>query len=378
VKKIIVLGSTGSIGESTLAVVRASPDEFRVRGISCAVNTQLLAAQAREFSPVSLGISAETAAVSFSTPPGARLYAGEAGITQLIEETEADIVLNGISGAAGLLPSFAAIRSGKTLALANKESLVMAGPLLLAEAARRGVPIIPVDSEHAALFSILHDVRADEIDELIITASGGAFRDLPASRLREVTLQDALKHPTWKMGPKITVDSSSMANKGLEIIEAHRLFGVSLDRIRVLIHLQSHVHSMVRTLDGTLHAEISTADMRIPIQNALTYPAVRRNGVERLDLAGRSLSFEPVDLEKYRMLALAYRAAESSPAHTIVYNAANEVAVSAFMRGALSFTGIPDAVERALSSGCGPSPNTVSDVLDIDRAARAKTREFIQ
>jgi 1-deoxy-D-xylulose-5-phosphate reductoisomerase len=303
---------------------------------------------------------------------------GEAGIARMVEETEAEIVVNGIAGAAGLLPSFAAIRSGKTLALANKESLVMAGPLLLDEAARRGVRIIPVDSEHAALFSILHDVRADEVDELIITASGGAFRDLPLEKLREVTLEDALRHPTWKMGPKITVDSASMANKGLEVIEAHRLFGVSLDRIRVLIHPQSWVHAMVRTIDGTLHAEVSTPDMRIPIQNALTYPAVRTNAVERLELAGKSLSFERADPDRYRMLSLAYLAASMTAAHPIVYNAANEVAVSAFMKGSLHFTGIPEAVERVLSHSWGPSPSAVSDVLAIDEAARARTREYIQ
>ena len=377
-KKLVVLGSTGSIGESTLAVVRAASGAFSITAISCSRNTQSLGNQAREFSPAAVSISDESAAAAFCAQAGTRVYSGAAGIARMVEETEADIVVNGIAGAAGLLPSFAAIRSGRTLALANKESLVMAGPLLLDEAARRGVRLIPVDSEHAALFSILHDVRADEVDELIITASGGAFRDLPLEKLPEVTLEDALRHPTWKMGPKITVDSASMANKGLEVIEAHRLFGVSLERIRVLIHPQSWVHAMVRTLDGTLHAEVSTPDMRIPIQNALTYPAVRTNAVERLELAGKSLSFERADPDRYRMLALAYHAASMTAAQPIVYNAANEVAVSAFMKGSLRFTGIPEAVERVLSHSWGPSPSTVSEVLAVDEAARAMTREYIQ
>ncbi len=374
-KKLIVLGSTGSIGTSTLDVVRWSPGSYRIQALSCARNTAALALQAAEFAPASVCVG--DAAASFAAAAGIRTYSGPQGLVKMIEETEADILINGISGAAGLLPSFAAIRTGKALALANKESLVMAGPLLLAEAAGRGVPIIPVDSEHAALFSILHDVRADEIEELVITASGGAFRDLNVRRLGTVTLADALRHPTWRMGPKITVDSASMANKGLEVIEAHRLFGVALERIRVLIHPQSWVHAMVRTRDGTLHAEASTPDMRIPIQNALTYPAVRPNRVPRLDLEGRSMGFERVDPEKYRMLGLAYRAAEASAAHPIVYNAANEIAVSAFMKGALSFTGIPDAVERALSLDWGMEPAAVQDVLDIDGKARIKTQELI-
>jgi 1-deoxy-D-xylulose-5-phosphate reductoisomerase len=377
VKNLVVLGSTGSIGESTLAVVRAMQGSFRVMGLSCSAGTKSLAAQIKEFDPEAVAVREAAAAGSLPAGDRPRLYTGEAGAARMVEELNADIVVNGISGAAGLLPSFAALGSGKNLALANKESLVMAGPLLLVEAARRGVRIIPVDSEHAAIFSLLHDLRADEIQELIITASGGAFRDMPADKLRYVTVEDALKHPTWTMGPKITVDSASMANKGLEVIEAHRLFGIGLDKIRVLIHPQSWVHSMVRTLDGTLHAEISTPDMRIPIQNALTYPAVRPNRVQALDLAGKSLSFEQVDTDKYRMLALAYRAAESSAAHTIVYNAANEVAVSAFMAGALSFTGIPDSVERALALAWGPAPSSIPEVLDIDGKARIRTREFI-
>jgi 1-deoxy-D-xylulose-5-phosphate reductoisomerase len=377
VTRLLVLGSTGSIGESTLAVVRAMPETLRVTALCCARNVERLALQAREFAPEAVGIAEESAAAGGLAKRGVKIYRGTEGIVRMIEETGADIAVNGISGAPGLLPSFAAVRSGKDLALANKESLVMAGPLLLAEAKRGGRSILPVDSEHAALFSILRSLDPGHVAELVITASGGAFRDLPAESLSRVTFQDALRHPTWKMGPKITVDSATMANKGLEVIEAHRLFAVPLERIRVLIHPQSLVHSLVRTIDGTLHAQASTADMRIPIQNALTFPAVSANRVEWLDLGGKSLSFFAVDRERYRMLGLAYRAAELSLAHPIAYNAANEVAVAAFMAGAIPFMGIPDLVERTLSMEWGPGPSTVEEVLEVDAAARAKTREFM-
>ena len=278
--------------------------------------------------------------------------------------------MNGIAGASGLLPSLAALRSGKDLALANKESLVMAGNIVQREAAAQGRKVLPVDSEHAALFSMLQCQAADEVSELILTASGGAFRDLPHAELSKVRFADALRHPTWKMGAKITVDSATMANKGLEVIEAHRLFGIALSRIRVLIHPQSLVHSLVRTVDGTLHAECSTPDMRIPIQNALTFPATRANEVDALDLIGRSLTFLPVDPVKYRMLDLAYQAAGLSAAHPIVYNAANEVAVAAFMEDAIPFTAIAAVVEDVLEASPGGEPATVQDVLAIDADAR--------
>jgi 1-deoxy-D-xylulose-5-phosphate reductoisomerase len=377
VKRLIILGSTGSIGRSTLAVVRAMQGAFRVCALSCSRNLEVFNAQLREFKPSAQCVADESAASAFPSVEGPTQYRGPLGIVRMIEETEADVVVNGISGAAGLLPSLSALRSGKDLALANKESLVMAGQLLLAEADLRGRTILPVDSEHAALWGILRGLKSSEVMELILTASGGAFRDVPDDMLAKVTFADALNHPTWNMGPKITVDSSSMANKGLEVIEAHRLFKVGVDRIRVLMHPQSYIHSMVRTADGTLHAEVSTPDMRIPIQNALTYPDVRPNGVEWLEMAGKSLTFRAVDLGRYPMLALAYRCLDLSPAHPIVYNAANEIAVSAFMCGALGFSGIGELVEKALSLDWGSSPETVEEVLAVDAAARAKTRELI-
>jgi 1-deoxy-D-xylulose-5-phosphate reductoisomerase len=374
-KKIIVLGSTGSIGENTLKVAVSMPEELSIVAISCARNLKRLRSQLKETGAGAACVGEE--APDIDAPANVRIYKGASGLLRLIEETDADIVVNGIAGAAGLLPSMAALGSGKDLALANKESLVMAGSFLLSEASRRGRAVLPVDSEHAALFSLLRRRSPEEVAELILTASGGAFRDLPLEALDRVTVADALAHPTWKMGRKITVDSASMANKGLEIIEACRFFGVSTDRIRVLMHPQSLVHSIIRTIDGTLHFEASTTDMRIPIQNALTFPRVRESAVEWLELAGKNLDFSGLDSGRYPMVDLAYKAATLSPLHPIVYNAVNEVAVAAFMRGEIPFTGIPRAVERALDLPWGSPPTSVEGVLEIDTAARAKARELM-
>jgi 1-deoxy-D-xylulose-5-phosphate reductoisomerase len=376
----MVLGSTGSIGESTLAVVRAMPGEFRIVAMCCARRWERLAAQAAEFGPEAVAIFQESAAARFEGECAAecRLYRGAGGILSMIEEVDAEIVVNGVSGAPGLLPSLAALRSGKDLALANKESMVMAGRIVLAEASAQGRNVIPVDSEHAALFSLLGSQDYTEVAELILTASGGAFRDLSVADLARVRFADALRHPTWKMGAKITVDSASMANKGLEVIEAHRLFGIDTKRIQVLVHPESLVHSLVRTIDGTLHAQISTPDMRIPIQNALTYPAVRPGAVDWLDLASRRLTFLPVDMCKFRMLSLAYGAAVRSAAHPIVFNAANEVAVASFMEDAVPFSAIAAVVEEALASGWTSSCDSIDEVLAVDAEARRRASDAMK
>jgi 1-deoxy-D-xylulose-5-phosphate reductoisomerase len=376
-RSVVVLGCTGSIGTAALDVVRSLPDRLSVAGLACAREAVQLAEQAAEFRPRAVALVAQ---VPGDTPRfgGARVYRGDAGLLELVRETGADMVLNGISGAAGLLPSLAALEAGRDLALANKESIVMAGPLVLAEAARRGRRVLPVDSEHAALFSILAAVRLEEVAELILTASGGAFRDLPLERLASVRFADALAHPTWQMGPKITVDSATLANKGLEVIEAHRLFGVPVERVKVLVHRASRVHAAVRTVDGTLHLEASTPDMRIPIQNALTYPEVLPSRVPWLDLAGGKLEFEPVDSRRYPMLPLAYGAAEGPAALPIVYNAANEAAVEAFRRDAIPFVRIPALVEELLSLAWPQRVETVGDVLAVDREARERAGELLR
>ena len=375
-RRVIVLGSTGSIGTAALEVARALPDRLKVVGLSCRHDVERLAAQAAEFRPDAVAI-AVPGAIDDSRFGGARVHLGDTGLLEMIRGTAADIVLNGISGAAGLLPSLAALESGKDLALANKESIVMAGPLVLAEAAHRGRLVLPVDSEHAALFSILGSLAPEEVAELVITASGGAFRDLPAGRLATVRFADALAHPTWRMGPRITVDSATLANKGLEVIEAHRLFGVPLERVKVLLHRESRVHAMVRTVDGTLHLEASTPDMRIPIQNALTHPEVLPSAVPWLDLSVGKLEFSGVDRTRYPMLDLAFEAAAAGPAHTVVYNAADEAAVEAFSRNDIPFTRIATLVAELLSLEWPGRADTVEEVLAVDRAARARAMEML-
>ena len=373
-RRIVVLGCTGSIGTAALEVIRALPQRLRVVALACRDDADAMAAQAAEFRPEAVALGG-TAPVDEARFAGARVHRGPAGVLEMIRSTGADVVLNGIAGAAGLAPSLAALEAERDLALANKESMVLAGRLVLGEAARRGRRVLPVDSEHAALFSILAGLRPAEVAELLITASGGAFRDLPRERLAGVRFADALAHPTWRMGPKITVDSATLANKGLEVIEAHRLFGVPLDRIRVLVHRQSRIHAGVRTVDGTWHLEASTPDMRIPIQNALTHPDVLPTRVPWLDLAAGKLEFEPVDHERFPLLGLAYRAAAGTAALPVVYNAADEVAVEAFSRDAIPFLRIRAIVEEALSLSWPSRVDTLEEVLAVDREARARTSE---
>jgi 1-deoxy-D-xylulose-5-phosphate reductoisomerase len=373
-KRLIVLGSTGSIGRSALEVVRELPGRLKVVGLACRHEVELLAEQAAEFGPEAVAVAGPSG-VDEGRFRGIRVHRGETGVLDLVRDTAADTVLNGISGAAGLVPSLAALEAGRDLALANKESIVMAGPLVLAAAAQRGRRVLPVDSEHAALFSLLGPLEPGSVVELVLTASGGALRDLPRGELASVRFADALAHPTWRMGPRITVDSATLANKGLEVIEAHRLFGVPLDRVKVLVHRQSRVHAMVRTVDGTLHLEASTPDMRIPIQNALTHPEVLPTRVPWLDLAGGKLDFEPVDHDRYPMLDLAYQAAAAGPAHTIVYNAGDEAAVEAFRGGAIPFTRIAALVAELLALAWPGRVATVDEVLAVDREARARAAE---
>jgi len=373
-KRLLVLGSTGSIGESTLAVARALPDELRVVGLGCARNGGLLAAQAREFGVEAAAVT-DDAGTRASFPATTRLYTGVQALRDMIQETRADIVVNGIGGAAGLMPSFQALQAGADLALANKESLVMAGTLLLAEASARARRVLPVDSEHAALWGLLAHRPIEEVADLIITASGGAFRDIPDAQLPHMRAADALRHPTWRMGRKITIDSASLANKGLEVIEVHRLFDIPLEHIKVVMHPESQVHAMIRTVDGTLHAQMSTPDMRIPIQNALTFPALRKSEVDWLDLAGRNLSFRPVSDARHPLLSLAYAAARQSSAHCIVYNAANEIAVELFMNDAIPFTAIAGIVEKTMSLEWDGSCDSLAEVLVVDADARRRARD---
>jgi 1-deoxy-D-xylulose-5-phosphate reductoisomerase len=365
-KKLLILGSTGSIGINALEVVSEKRDLFEIVGLAAHRNESSLLEQAARFGVSKLALSGEP-------PKDTRIgYHGLEGLLHLIEDTDADIVLNGIAGAAGFLPSLTSIQTGKHLALANKETLVMAGELVLAEAKKRGVAILPVDSEHSAVFQMISRFDKNSIQSIVLTASGGAFRDLPKERLSSVTPALALNHPTWNMGKKITIDSASLANKGLEVIEAHHLFEMPPERIQVVIHPQSYVHSLIETKDGNFYAQIGKPDMRIPILNALTYPEILSHSMGKLSLTNVNLSFFEPDREKYPMLPLAYYALRKGGAYPLVYNAANEVAVEAFIQGQIPFTGIPRLVQETLEWCDWPlGIEGVEMVLETDARVRA-------
>lgn len=374
-KKIIVLGSTGSIGVNTLEIIRERRDSFQVVGLSAHTDEKGIRQQVEEFSVNRWCLSGIAGDINPSP------YPGREGLLRLIEETEADLVVNGIAGAQGLGPSVTALTAGKDLALANKETMVMAGPLVTALAAKTGNTILPVDSEHSAVFHLLKR-RSDkgtggepsEVTEIILTASGGALRDLPLNELYKVTPEEALRHPNWNMGKKITIDSATMANKGLEVIEAKELFHVPLSTISVLLHPQSMVHSMIRTRDGSLYAQISKPDMRLPIQNALTFPELWTADFASLDLSGVSLEFHTPLKERYPLLQIALEAAQQGGEYQIAFNAANEVAVEAFLNGNLSFIDITSVVDRTLDRDWKNLLASFEQVYETDK----KVREIVK
>ncbi|MBN1696271.1 MAG: 1-deoxy-D-xylulose-5-phosphate reductoisomerase [Spirochaetales bacterium] len=376
-KKVVILGSTGSIGENTLDVIRCDRHSFHVAGLSCHTNISRIFGQAKEFGAAAVAVTGQSGPDASGDGRPWTIYRGEDGLREMLVRLEPDIVVNGIAGANGLIPSIHAISCGADLALANKETIVMGGPLVFNLARGKGSRIIPVDSEHSALFQLLAGIPENRVSEIVITASGGAFRDLPVSRLSDVTVRDALKHPTWNMGKKITIDSATMGNKGLEIIEAHYLFGMPVEKIKVVIHPQSLVHSLVRTVDGCLFAQISKPDMRMPIHYALHYPDVAASGFGTLDLAGSEFTFLPVDENKYPMLFLAYRAVKAGMPYPVVYNAANEEAVEAFFGGAIRFTAISVIVEKTLDLVWENIVGSIEGIMETDKRARTCAREII-
>jgi 1-deoxy-D-xylulose-5-phosphate reductoisomerase len=380
-KRIAILGSTGSIGQSALSVVEAHPGRLRVVALAAGENVARFAEQIERFRPDTIAMATSTALDDVSgelrrravVPPHAA-GCGSEGLVAVATHPDADVVLFASSGIAGLDAVLAAIEAGKTIALANKEVLVMAGAVVMAAARRRGVAVLPVDSEHNAIHQCLHGRSPGEVKRLILTASGGPFRSLPQSRLETVTPDDALQHPTWRMGPKITVDSATLMNKGLEVIEARWLFDVGPDRIDVLVHPQSIVHSLVELVDGSLIAQLGVTDMRLPIQYAFSYPERWAAPLPPLDLTqSPRLEFEPPDTARFPCLALAFRALAGDAALPIVLNAANEVAVAAFLEGRLAFTAIADVICRAMDAceAAGPRPITnLDDVRAVDGWAR--------
>ncbi len=361
-KRVLLLGATGSIGRQALDIVARHRDRFSIAGLHSHTDASGLALAATTH-PGAVACLGGRVDATFA-------YSGPGSLRRLIEETEADMVVNAVAGSAGLMPSLWALRSGKDLALANKETVVMAGRLVLEEAARLGRAVLPVDSEHSAIFNLVERIGRDRVREIVITASGGAFRDEPLESLERKTPADALAHPTWSMGAKITIDSATMANKGLEVIEAARLFRARPEDIKVVIHPESRVHSLVRTLEGSLYAQLSRPDMRLPILNALSWPELVPEDVADLDLCGSSLRFYAPDPARYPLLGLAYEALKAGEGATCAYNAANEVAVEAFSGGRLGFTRIAEVTRRALSDDYPAAVSSVEAALDVDASAR--------
>ena len=372
-KRVILLGSSGSIGESTCKVARALPDKLKLVGLGVAKSTPRLLEQAREFGVNSLAVSNSKAAekARLHLPQGARLFEGPEGLTRMVEETEADMVLVAIVGTAGLAPALAALRTGKDLAVASKEILVLAGSAVMGEAKKRKRQVLPVDSEHNAIFQCLQGANGKEVRKIILTASGGPFRQMPAKEMAKVTVAQALKHPTWSMGKKITIDSATMFNKGLELIEAHYLFDMPADRLDVIFHPQSVIHSMVEYVDGSVLAQMGAPDMRIPIAHCLAWPDRIDTPVARLNLADiAQLDFEAPDEARFPALRLARAAMVAGGAKPAILNASNEVAVAGFLQRRIAFTDIAEIVESVLHAYDPAAPSAISDVLEIDGEAR--------
>lgn len=372
-KQVVILGSTGSIGRSALEVVERLPDRFRVLGLSAGRNTGLLQEQIARYRPLAVAVQREEDAEALRrfTNGQTIVFSGEDGLVELATHPEVDVVLSALVGFAGLVPTYRAILAGKDIALANKETLVIGGELIMGAVRERGVRLLPVDSEHSAILQCLQGEDPASVERLVLTASGGPFRTATADELAAATCDQALKHPTWSMGSKITIDSATLMNKGLEVIEAHWLFGLPAERISVVIHPQSIIHSMVEFADGSVKAQLGIPDMKLPIQYALCFPDRPRTPYRRLDLAALSqMTFHEPDGERFRCLPLAYLALRLGGTAPAVLNAANEVAVRLFLDLRISFPSIADIIERELNAHTPmPSPS-IEDLIRIDRATR--------
>lgn len=372
---LVVLGSTGSIGTQTLEVAARFPDRLAVQALTAGRNWELLAEQARQFRPARVAIADEAAYAPLAQALAGlnvEVVAGSEAVAATASGMGADVVVAAIVGAAGLRPTLAAVEAGRTVALANKEALVVAGALVAEAAQRSGATVVPVDSEHSALFQCLVGEPVGSVERLILTASGGPFRDRPADTFDAITPAEALDHPNWSMGAKITVDSATMMNKGLEVIEAHWLFGVPGERIDVLVHPQSVVHSVVEFVDGSSKAQLGVPDMKVPIQVALSFPERWPADHERLDWAAAAdLAFADVDAGRFPCLGLAYDALAAGGGVAAALNAANEVAVARFLKGDVRFTDIPRLVEAGMTAADAPA-GTLDALLAVDRQARAR------
>ncbi|HTN44453.1 MAG TPA: 1-deoxy-D-xylulose-5-phosphate reductoisomerase [Nitrospiria bacterium] len=386
-KNLVLLGSTGSVGTNALRLAADFPDRFRVVGLTAGSNNDKLLAQIRRFRPRCVALADPAAAdrlrrrcerLPDRLDRDIEILSGTEGLARVATMEEADLVVSAIVGSAGLVPTFAAIRAKKTIALANKEPLVMAGPILQQEAQRQGIALLPVDSEHSAIFQSMSGQRRRDVRRLILTASGGPLLDLPIAKRRTIKPAQALKHPTWRMGSKISIDSATLMNKGLEVIEARWLFDMPPDRIDVVIHRQSIVHSMVEYLDGSVIAQMGVPDMRGPLAYALNYPERLPLGLPSLELTKvRSLTFEPPDLKKFPCLGYAYEAIKAGGSLPAVLNAANEVAVRAYLDGRIGFLGIARLIRKTMDAHVPQAVKSLEDVLEADRWGREKALKAV-
>jgi 1-deoxy-D-xylulose-5-phosphate reductoisomerase len=383
-KHIAILGSTGSIGRSTLSIVDSYPERFAVATLAAGTNVDAAFDQARRYRPHVVSMAADRAADELRERLDAdgihdvQVASGPAGAIQVATHPDVDFVVSAIVGVAGLEATYEAVRAGKIVGLANKECLVAAGELLTAEARRQGKPLLPIDSEHNAVHQCMRGGRINEVEQIWLTASGGPFRNLSRDQFANITVEQALNHPTWKMGRRITIDSATLMNKGFEVIEACRLFSLPPSRVKVIVHPQSTIHSMVEFVDGSILAQLSVTDMRLPILYALTYPERIASDLRFPVKELRRLDFNPPDFERFPCLALAYEAAEQGGAKTVALNAADEVAVAAFLDREIGFNGIPTIISAVLNETQARSPESIKEVLAIDAEARRTAREHVR
>jgi len=381
-KNVSILGSTGSIGRNTLQVIEHLSDKFNVVGLAAGKNAKLLKKQVEKFRPkvVSLERAEDAQEIMQAySHLGVRVVSGKEGAEEIAQIEENDIVVCAITGINGLLPTLAAVKTGKRVALANKESMVVAGHLLNKEASKSGSEIIPVDSEHSGVFQCLAKENRENVKRVILTASGGPFFRTPKEDIQKITLEEALNHPRWKMGMKVTIDSATLMNKGLELIEAKWLFNLRHQQLEILIHPQSVVHSLVETKDGSVLAQMSPTDMRIPIQYALTYPQREEAPVASLDLSKiQSLDFFEVDPSRFPLIEIARRALKEGGSFPVALNAANEEVVDAFLRKKLRFSEVYDVIREAVEAHDIQEVNSIEEIFQIDREIRIKTRKILE
>jgi 1-deoxy-D-xylulose-5-phosphate reductoisomerase len=382
-KNIAILGSTGSIGVNALKVIQGNPEEYKVIALAAGRNVELLMKQIEEFRPRAVAVLEEKLVSQlkdrFAKKGRPEVFFGTDGFKFLVSMDQVDTVISAMTGAAGLLPTYEAIKAGKHIALANKETMVMAGPLIIAEAEKKGVTVLPIDSEHSAILQSLMGHPREDLRRMILTASGGPFKDFSLEEMSKVTPAQALKHPNWNMGPKISIDSATLMNKGLEAIEAKWFFDLKIDQISILIHPQSVVHSMVEYKDGSIIAQLGIPDMIIPISYALSYPHHLKNSLPSLELETIGmLSFEKPDLNKFKCLRLALKAAEMGGSTPAVLNGANEIAVESFLEGRIGFLDIPELIEKTIETHKPYPVDSIEAVMEADRWARETAREFLR